>query len=135
MHVTSKVCKRMDLGLCGNLFGGNMLAWMDEAAFIYAKQATNEQYLVTLKFSEILFKHPVKEGDIVDFFVDEEQETCPEVGTSSITFNLYAKVKALTVVDTKCTFVAVNSLGFKKDLNPNVKLKFDNMRTYGSGAF
>ena len=43
-----------DVGINGNLFGGNMMAWLDESAAIYAKMNASHD-VTTLKISEILF--------------------------------------------------------------------------------
>lgn len=119
-YITSRVCKKMDLGLNGNLFGGNMMAWMDEAAFIYAKMTTGERYIVTLKFGEIIFKQPVKEGDIVSFYVDEDKTL---VGESSISFEICGKIGESVIFDTMCKFVAVTSLGQTKRLDMQEVIK------------
>ncbi|RPH92642.1 acyl-CoA thioesterase [candidate division KSB1 bacterium] len=110
IHVSSKMCKTLDVGLRRTLFGGNMMAWMDEAASILAHKHTGEEAMVTLKFGEIRFVHPVKEGHIVDFFVDNVK-----VGRTSISFDLegWTDQKNL-VVKTSVVFVAVDKNGRPK---------------------
>lgn len=87
-----------------------MMAWMDEAASILAHKHTGEEAMVTLKFGEIRFVHPVKEGHIVDFFVDNVK-----VGRTSISFDLegWTDQKNL-VVKTSVVFVAVDKNGRPK---------------------
>lgn len=68
LKITSKLCMQKDLGVNGNLFGGNMMAWMDEAAAIFAHYITKDCKMVTRQFSELQFTKPVREGDIIDFF-------------------------------------------------------------------
>ena len=104
---------KFDLGLNGNLFGGRMMSWIDEAAYLYAKKITFEKYLVTLRFGEMKFHQPVKEGDIVDFFVDEGKV---KRGNTSITFPIFGMVYDIKIVETEVTFVAVNELGQKKSI-------------------
>ena len=67
-HVTSHLCMTRDLGVGGNLFGGTMMAWMDEAAGIYAHVYTSEPRMVTLKYAELLFRYPVRERDRVEIY-------------------------------------------------------------------
>lgn len=109
MKVTSKICMTKDVGLNSYLFGGNMMAWADEAAAIFARQVTKEDNLVTMKFGEFLFKKPVKVGDIVEFLCDN-----PHIGNTSVSFQVYAYVKDVVVLETSCVFVAIGEDGHSK---------------------
>jgi len=123
--ITSKLCLVKNTGLNGNLFGGEMLAWMDETAAIFAhkelEKTLREKYsplilmsqkdeirLVTLRFGEIFFKKPVKVGDIVDFYCFNKQ-----YGLTSLSFNIEGKIKDESVFLTDCTFVRVDKDGNK----------------------
>jgi len=112
--VTSKMCMEKDLGVNHNLFGGNMMAWLDEAAAIFAHEKTHESYMVTVKFDALIFKSPVKERDIVKIFCGNEK-----VGNTSLTFDVEARIKGRVVCQTTCTFVATTSLGVKKFIGVN----------------
>jgi acyl-CoA thioesterase YciA len=101
-----------DLGCNGNLFGGNMMAWIDEAAAIYALTMTKEKRMVTVKFDEMVFKKAVKEGDIVEFYCDHAS-----MGESSISFHVGALVNGQEVFSTNCVFVAVDENGKKKKID------------------
>ena len=109
--ITAKMCMTKDVGTHGNLFGGIMMGWMDESGAIFARWYTGEQHMVTVKFSEILFKHPVKVGQIVQFTACE-----PKLGRTSITFDLEGTVKEQVVIRTTCTFVALDENGTPKAL-------------------
>lgn len=111
VKITSKICMVKDLGLNGNLFGGNMLAWVDEAASIFAHKTTGEPKMVTLKFEEIVFMRPVKQGDIIDFYC-----TNYEIGSKSITIQLMVCVETSVVFRTSCVFVAVDDEGHSKPI-------------------
>lgn len=100
-----------DLGVGGNLFGGTMMAWMDEAAGIYAHVYTGEPRMVTLKYTELLFKHPVRERDRVDFYAGN-----PRTGRTSITFDIEGRVGDNVVFKTTGTFVAIKEDGRPKRL-------------------
>ena len=106
VFVTTNLCMTKDIGLAGNLFGGVMMAWMDEAAGIFAQQTTGVLRMVTLKYTELCFKYPVREGDIVGFYASH-----PRVGRTSFTFDLEGRVEGNVVVHTTVTFVAVDSKG------------------------
>jgi acyl-CoA thioesterase YciA len=103
IYVTSKLCKTLDVGLRRTLFGGNMMAWMDEAASIFAHKHTGEELMVTLKFGEIRFVRPVKEGHIVEFYVDNVK-----VGRTSISFEIEGWTDNNLVVKTSVVFVAAD---------------------------
>ncbi|MFH0883888.1 MAG: hotdog domain-containing protein [bacterium] len=110
--ITAKMCMTKDVGTHGNLFGGIMMSWMDESAAIFTREYTGESHVVTVRFSEIVFKHPVKVGQIVRFFA-----TKPKLGKSSITFDISGIVDATTVVHTTCTFVALDEKGMPKQVS------------------
>jgi len=58
--INKKTCMNKDLGLQGNLFGGNLLAWVDEAATAYATEYCHTPNMVAL--SEMMFSEPVEAG-------------------------------------------------------------------------
>jgi acyl-CoA thioesterase YciA len=107
MKVTSKICMTKDVGTNGNLFGGNMLAWMDEAAAIFAQQITGKK-VVSVRFAEIIFKKPVSQDDVIEFYCEKIKQ-----GHTSVTFDIFAVVKNEEVFRTECTFVAVDNNGRK----------------------
>jgi len=111
MIVNYKLCMTKDVGIEGNLFGGNMLAWMDESAAIYARMVTGEKKLVTKKFCEIEFKKPVRVGDIVKI-----ECSFPMIHRTSVEFVVCATVKDEVVFCTTAVFVALDEYGNKKDI-------------------
>ena len=52
--VTTKICMALDLGVHGNLFGGSMMSFLDEAAAAYACQISSIPISdrVKLRYSE-----------------------------------------------------------------------------------
>jgi acyl-CoA thioesterase YciA len=108
-----------NVGLYKTLFGGNMMAWIDEAAAIFAKEYTREKFMVTLRFGEFLFLHPVREGDVVHFWVSN-----PKIGKTSLSFEIEAlRTDGVKVVQTSCVFVSVDDSGRPKRIeNPNYDL-------------
>lgn len=112
MKVTTHLCKTLDLGTSGNLFGGQLMYWLDEAAAVYAMQATGEKRVVTLRFSESVFRRPIHCGELIEFFCVE-----PRKGHTSITFKILVKVGDDVRFQTECTFVAVDENGMKKTVD------------------
>jgi len=112
VFVGSRICMRKDIGLNGNLFGGNLLSWIDEFAAIFARKETSEPYVVTYKFGEIIFTKPIKEGDLIDFYCQTIERR-----VSSINFCIYALIGQELVFSTTAIFVAVDKEGNKVSVN------------------
>jgi acyl-CoA hydrolase len=55
----------MHLGVAGTLFGGMLLAWVDEAAALYANKAADNRF-VTFELEKVRFLLPCIVGDIVE---------------------------------------------------------------------
>lgn len=109
--VTAYLCMTKDIGVGGNLFGGAMMAWIDEAAGIHAHRHTGVVRMVTLKYTELVFKEPVRVGDLVDFYASN-----PRVGRTSFTFDFEGRVGDRVVIHTTCTFVAVDAEGRPREI-------------------
>lgn len=62
-----KLVMPKDLNPANSLFGGTLMAWLDEAAAMYAICQTGSENIVTLKVSELLFLEPVKQRDFLVF--------------------------------------------------------------------
>lgn len=54
--VTKKIVMSKDIGIHGNLFGGTLMAWLDEAAGSFASEYCLTPNLVTVKVGELIFK-------------------------------------------------------------------------------
>lgn len=76
---TRKWVKPEDLNPNGTLFGGRLLAWIDEEAALYAIIQLENPKVVTKYMSEIDFKSSAKKGDIVEIGIE-----VVKFGTSSI---------------------------------------------------
>ncbi len=85
-YVTTKICRASEIGINGNLFGGTMLSWMDEAGAAFAGYLCRSASLVTLKMEEVLFRRPVKISHHVRIYAKVH-----EVGTSSLTLDVEAR--------------------------------------------
>lgn len=63
---TRKWVKPEDLNPNGTLFGGKLLAWIDEEAALYTAIQVENQKIVTKYISEINFMSSAKQGDIIE---------------------------------------------------------------------
>jgi len=123
--ITTKVCMTRDIGVHGNLFGGIMLEWLDEAALAYACQVADSTRMVTRSMSEVIFERPVKEGRIVKIYGE-----VVKIGNTSITINLEARShnqfsgKQKIVCQTKMVFVQIDEDSESTPLSKKVKDKY-----------
>ncbi|MGC1631817.1 MAG: hotdog domain-containing protein [Gelidibacter sp.] len=63
---TRKWVKPEDLNPNGTLFGGRLLAWIDEEAALYTVIQVENSKIVTKYISEINFMSSAKQGDIIE---------------------------------------------------------------------
>lgn len=77
---TRKWVKPEDLNPNGTLFGGKLLAWIDEELALYTIIQLENPKVVTKHMSEINFRSSAKQGDIVEIGID-----VVKFGNSSLT--------------------------------------------------
>ena len=58
--ITTYICKKGDIGVHDNMFGGTIMSLVDDAGASYAAQICDTQRIVTIKINEMVFKKPVK---------------------------------------------------------------------------
>ncbi|MDP4663366.1 MAG: acyl-CoA thioesterase [Salibacteraceae bacterium] len=114
-----------DLGIHGNLFGGIMLSWLDEAAATMAYEVCHSPNMVTLKIDEVLFKRPVKIGFHLKIYGE-----VIKIGRSSITLQVDARKHNVysgeeqVVCSTNFTFVRIDEQGDAIPISDRVKDKY-----------
>ena len=64
LAVTTKMVLPNDTNTLGNLFGGQLLAWMDEIAAISAHRHC-KRVVVTASINHVAFQNPIKHADLV----------------------------------------------------------------------
>jgi len=77
---TRKWIKPLDLNGHSRLFGGTMLAWVDEESAIFATTLLNSTNIVTAHMSAINFKSSAKQNEIIEIGCD-----IVKIGKTSIT--------------------------------------------------
>lgn len=101
----------------GYLFGGVMLKWVDEFAWIAASREFSGCNLVTVALDNITFKERVNNGSILRFNIARIK-----IGHTSAEYEVtvYADLPGFTiekkVFTTKITFVNLDENGKKKEL-------------------
>jgi acyl-CoA thioesterase YciA len=112
--ITQHICLEKDIGNYGNLFGGIMMSWLDEAAAILTYKTARSNRMVTLLVERLEFIQPVKVGDVVVL-----SGRVIKIGTTSITVEI--SVSSLDpetqterkVCETKMVFVNIDKWGNK----------------------
>jgi uncharacterized protein (TIGR00369 family) len=104
-----------DLNHYGFLFGGRLLAWIDEASWIAASLAYPDCQFVTVAMDTVEFHHSVREGTILTI-------TCRQsrVGATSVTYAVAVfdrKARPEPIFSTNVTFVRVDPAGRKLPLS------------------
>ena len=77
---TRKWVKPEDLNPNSTLFGGKLLAWIDEELALYTIVQLENSKVVTKYMSEINFKSSARQGDVIEIGID-----VVHFGTTSIT--------------------------------------------------
>ncbi|MAX69608.1 MAG: acyl-CoA thioesterase [Flavobacteriaceae bacterium] len=85
---TRKWVKPEDLNANGTLFGGQLLAWIDEEAALYTIIQLENSRIVTKYMSEINFMASAKQGDIIEIGIE-----VTKFGKSSMTLKCEARNK------------------------------------------
>ena len=100
----------------GFLFGGYLLKWVDELAYITAKLEYPENRFVTIALDDVVFKHRITNGQILRFAINLSKR-----GTTSLQYNVqvFAKEQPESqriVFETNITFVNVGDSGQKQPI-------------------
>jgi acyl-CoA thioesterase YciA len=119
--INKKIVMARDIGIHGNLFGGILMAWIDEAAAAFATEYCHSPNMVTLRVGELLFKRPLKSGNHVRIYGDVTR-----VGNTSIDlqievrkYNLYSGDETV-VCTTDITFVRIDDDGTPTPIGESV---------------
>ena len=126
--LATKVCKKQDLGVHNNLFGGTMLSWIDEAAVAYVNEVCFSPNMVTLKMNEVIFKSPVKENNLIKLYcaIEKFGNTTITVNVEARKFNVYTHEESL-VCTTSATFVRIDEDGKAIPIAQHVKERYPDL--------
>ena len=104
--------KKSDLGFHGNLFGGKLLAWLDASALGYVTEICRTPRMVTLAIDKLLFKSPVKEGQLIKIYgkVNTVGNTSINLKLEARSHDVHDKTQSL-ILSTEITFVKINENG------------------------
>ena len=123
--ISTHICKGKNIGVHGNLFGGTMLAWLDESGGAFASQSIDSPRIVTVKLTEVTFKKPVRPGHIIKIYgsVKSIRETSITVKLEARRHSPYNGTQRL-VCETEITYVRIDGDGEPIPISEKVKDKF-----------
>jgi acyl-CoA thioesterase YciA len=122
--ISTHPVRKSDLGFHGNLFGGQLLQWVDLAAVAYATQCCDTPRMVTATMN-CEFKKPALECQLLRIY-----GKILDIGSKSITLKFEARAhdvydgEQVFVLEATTIFVRVNEQNKAIPISDRVKLKF-----------
>ena len=123
--ISTRLVKQNDVGYHGNLFGGIMLAWLDESAASFACQVADTPRMVTKKIVEVIFHCPVRPGQLIRIYGQ-----VVNIGTSSVDLKLEARRHSVyngtqkVACSTVMKFVRIDGDGEAIPISDRVRFKY-----------
>lgn len=114
------------VGYHGNLFGGVMLSWLDEAAAAFACQVADTGRMVTKHISALTFERPVRPGQLIKIY-----GRCVKIGNTSLTIGIEARRHSIyngtQKLACKCemVFVRIDGDGEPVPIAPHIHTKMN----------
>ncbi|NHM06881.1 acyl-CoA thioesterase [Flavobacterium sp. CYK-4] len=108
---TRKWVKPEDLNPNGTLFGGKLLAWIDEEVALYSIIQLENKRVVTKHMSEINFRSSANQGDIVEIGID-----VVKFGNTSLT--LRCEVRNIMTRETIISIDTITMVSLDKNGKP-----------------
>lgn len=97
-----------DLNFADSLFGGRILEWIDEEAYIFASCQLGKRSLVTKHIGAISFEASASKGDMVEFGLEIKNVGRTSVSVTCMVRNKITK-QTICVAD-EIVFVHINSV-------------------------
>ena len=111
-QISTHPIKKSDLGFHGNLFGGQLLRWLDSSAAGYAMQICDTPRMVTVSIDKCNFERPAKESQLLKIYGGPSA-----IGNTSVTLYMEARAhnvytgKQDLILKTHITFVQIDEGG------------------------
>lgn len=133
--ITTYICKKSDIGVHDNMFGGIVLGLIDQSAGAYASQVCDTPRMVTVKIDSLTFENPVKVGNIIKVYgqVNEFGHTSLTIYMEVRKHNVYTGRQDV-VVQTNIKFVRIDEEGRPIPISERVKTRYNNRTSkFGKG--
>ena len=112
-----KIVLPADLNDHRSLFGGVLLRWVDEIAYIRVGLDFPGRCFVTIGLDNVEFRHPIVEGQILRFECEKKR-----VGNTSVTYHVrvygarYERESQEILFENNITFVCIDEHGNKSSI-------------------
>jgi len=122
--ISTHICKTRDVGNHGNLFGGVMLAWLDEAGAAYAAEFAETGKIVTKHISALDFQRAVRPGQLIKIY-----GKISHLGRTSLKIEIEARRHSVyngtqkNVCKCEMVFVRIDGDGEAVPIAPHIKEK------------
>jgi len=133
--ITTFLVKTSDIGISNNLFGGTMMSLIDSSAVAYAMQVCDTPRMVTVKIDELIFKKPVKVGNLLKVYgnVIEFGNTSISIYIEVRKHNVYNGVQE-TATHTNIKFVRIDDEGNPLAISDRIKTRYaERVKKFGKG--
>jgi len=116
---TYKLVMPEDMNHYGFLFGGKLLMWVDEIAWMAVSNDYPGLEFVTVGMSEVRFCKSVHPRSVLRFEAERQR-----VGTTSVTYHVDVYRRSIDAADeehvfhTDITFVHIDATGTKQPIHP-----------------
>lgn len=123
--ISTHICKTSDVGFHGNLFGGQLLCWVDEAGAALSAEFAETGRVVTKYISEVDFQSSVRPGQIIRIY-----GSIKKVGNTSLTVEVEARRHSIyngtqkPVLKCEMVFVRIDGDGEPVPIPPHIHYKF-----------
>ena len=123
--ISTHPVKKSDLGFHGNLFGGNLMRWIDSAGAALATQIADTPRMVTVLIDECLFKKPAKEGHLLKIYgrVDSIGRTSVTLKLEARAHNVYSGNQSI-ILSTNIKFVRIDENNEAIPISERVRNKY-----------
>ena len=124
--ISTHICKTRDVGNHGNLFGGVMLAWLDEAGASLAAEFAETGKIVTKHISAVDFQRAVRPGQLIKIY-----GRILDLGRSSLKIEIEARRHSVyngtqkTVCKCTMVFVRIDGDGEAVPIAPHIREKLE----------
>jgi acyl-CoA thioesterase YciA len=133
--VSTYICKTGDIGVHSNMFGGALVSLIDQSSGAYASQICDTPRMVTISISEMLFKKPIKVGNIIKIYAK-----VVNFGNTSVTLyielrkhNVYTGEQEIATC-THIKFVRIDDEGNSLPISERVKTRYyERIEKFGKG--